>query len=131
MEKTSIITEGPRSANLYRADGEQPKNGLVYRMASSLTAGAPIFQVQSKNQAVRFFVEHEGYTGATVNSAWFGGNYTSYFKSGISIGAKPSMVSDYMLTVEGSIRTRKVRAITMLGPIMFLLTIIICCLCQK
>ena len=106
--RNRIVTEGPRKAN-HRGEGTQPKNGLVYRIVANLQAGAPIFQIQSRDQSVRFFAEHDGYTGATTNSAWFGGNYVNYFKSGLSIGGSTNLDAGYMLAVEGNVRARKVR----------------------
>ncbi|NJN74067.1 MAG: hypothetical protein HC799_15265 [Limnothrix sp. RL_2_0] len=82
-----LLTETPLNEN-HRGDGNtQAKTGLALRVASNPASGDPIFQVQSSGQAVRFFVEHDGWTGAKDNSAWFGGSNKNYFKSQLVIAS--------------------------------------------
>ncbi|UGU17921.1 hypothetical protein LS482_08575 [Sinomicrobium kalidii] len=80
----SIFMEAPANGN-HRGSGIQNATGLVYRM-NNPASGDPIFQVRSQGQAVRFFVEHDGWTGSKDNSAWFGGSKDNYFSSNIGIG---------------------------------------------
>tara|TARA_Y100000310_G_scaffold241392_1_gene245342 strand:+ start:123 stop:2081 length:1959 start_codon:yes stop_codon:yes gene_type:complete len=82
-----IRSEAPSTAN-HRGSGTQAATGLVYRVTGNPQGGEPIFQIRSSGQAVRFFAEHNGYTGATHNSAWFGGNLPNYFKKSVGIGTK-------------------------------------------
>ena len=82
-----IAMEPPKDAN-HRGSGTQAATGLVYRItAGNPAAGEPIFQVRSEGQAVRFFVEHDGWTGSRDNSAWFGGAKINYFNGNVGIGA--------------------------------------------
>jgi hypothetical protein len=78
--------EAPNSGNHRGDDGTQAASGLVYRVTSNPADGDPIFQVRSSGQAVRFFVEHNGWTGSASNSAWFGGGLANYFAGNIGIG---------------------------------------------
>jgi hypothetical protein len=80
-----VTMEPPADAN-HRGSGTQAATGLVYRTAGNPAAGEPIFQVRSEGQAVRFFVEHDGWTGSRDNSAWFGGARINYFKGNVGIG---------------------------------------------
>ncbi|WP_158069894.1 hypothetical protein, partial [Moorena bouillonii] len=68
----TLLMEAPSDGN-HRGDGTQGATGLVYRVAENPPEGDPIFQVRSEGEAVRLFVEHDGWTGSSSNSAWFGG----------------------------------------------------------
>lgn len=82
-----LLTEAPLNED-HRGDGvTQAQTGLALRVASNPAAGDPLFQVQSSGQAVRFFVDHDGWTGAKDNSAWFGGSKKNYFKSQLVIAS--------------------------------------------
>ncbi|MCX2679350.1 hypothetical protein OOZ15_05290 [Galbibacter sp. EGI 63066] len=105
----NIIMEAPSSVN-HRGNGTQNATGLVYRLAQNTASGDPIFQVRSQGQAVRFFVEHDGYTGATHNSAWFGGDFNNYFKSNIGIGTKNP--GNWKLAVNGKILAKEIKVQT-------------------
>jgi hypothetical protein len=80
-----IAMEAPAGGN-HRGSGTQGATGLVYRALKNPLAGEPIFQVRSEQQAVRFFVEHDGWTGSQHNSAWFGGTRINYFAGNVGIG---------------------------------------------
>lgn len=80
------------------------KTGLVYRVQQNPATGAPIFQIRSQGQLVRFFVEHDGYTGSRHNSAWFGGGKANYFSGNVGIGTEnPSE----KLEVNGTVKATK------------------------
>ena len=96
-----VIMEGPSSGD-HRGSGTQAAAGLVYRVETNPAAGGPIFQVRSSGQAIRFFVEHDGWTGSKDNSAWFGGTRLNYFKGQVGIGVT-SVSSSYKLYVSGNI----------------------------
>ncbi|NEQ15747.1 MAG: tail fiber domain-containing protein, partial [Moorea sp. SIO3E2] len=81
----TLLMEAPNSNN-HRGDGTQGATGLVYRVQSNPNAGEPIFQVRSEGEAVRLFVEHDGWTGSADNSAWFGGTRDNYFAGSLGIG---------------------------------------------
>ncbi len=100
-----IATEAPSTEN-HRGSGTQSATGLVYRVLTNPAAGDPIFQVRSSGQAVRFFVEHDGWTGSLHNSAWFGGARTNYFAGNVGIGTDNP--GDSKLAVNGTIKTQKV-----------------------
>jgi hypothetical protein len=80
-----LLMERPSSGN-HRGDGPQNATGLAYRVEENPSAGEPIFQVRSSGEAVRFFVEHEGWTGSEHNSAWFGGSIDNYFAGNVGMG---------------------------------------------
>ena len=81
-----LYTESPTAGN-HRGDSTtQNATGLVYRVKSNPASGDPIFQVRSLGEAVRFFVEHDGWTGSKDNSAWFGGSKDNYFDGNVGIG---------------------------------------------
>ncbi|RME45485.1 MAG: hypothetical protein D6795_16525, partial [Deltaproteobacteria bacterium] len=94
----SILMEAPSS--VHRSG--QAARGLVFRVATNPGSGDPIFQVRSSGQAIRFFVEHDGWTGAIDNSAYFAGTAKpNYFATSVGIGtASPSQA----LHVAGNIR---------------------------
>lgn len=103
-----IYTE-PDTRGNHRGSGTQSADGLVWRIKQNPAPGGPIFQVRSSGQAVRLFVEHDGYTGAKDNSAWFSGTkFPNYFKNEVGIGTE-TVPAGYQLAVEGKIRTREVR----------------------
>ncbi|NEO75576.1 tail fiber domain-containing protein, partial [Moorena sp. SIO4G3] len=81
----TLLMEAPNSNN-HRGNGTQGATGLVYRVQTNPNAGEPIFQVRSEGEAVRFFVEHDGWTGSADNSAWFGGTRDNYFAGSLGIG---------------------------------------------
>ncbi|NEP50617.1 MAG: hypothetical protein F6K65_18135, partial [Moorea sp. SIO3C2] len=85
----TLLMEAPNSTN-HRADGTQGATGLVYRVAENPSEGEPIFQVRSSGEAVRLFVEHDGWTGSADNSAWFGGTRDNYFAGKVGIGINPA-----------------------------------------
>ena len=63
--------------------------GLCYRIAQNPASQEPIFQVRSQGQYVRFFVEHDGWTGSARNPAWFGhssAGLNNYFADAMQIG---------------------------------------------
>ena len=81
-----IYLEAPAGVD-HRGDGVvQNGTGLTYRVKTNPGDGEPIFQVRSSGQAVRLFVEHNGWTGSTHNSAWFGGSFDNYFAGKVGIG---------------------------------------------
>ncbi|OLT61273.1 hypothetical protein [Moorena bouillonii] len=85
-----LLMEAPSDGN-HRGDGTQGATGLVYRVAENPPEGDPIFQVRSEGEAVRFFVEHNGWTGSRSNSAWFGGTERdNYFAGKVGIGINPA-----------------------------------------
>ncbi|WP_430908526.1 hypothetical protein [Maribacter sp. 2-571] len=100
-----IKMEAPTSGN-HRGNGTQSASGLAYRVLQNPAKGDPIFQIRSSGQAIRFFAEHDGYTGAKDNSAWFGGSYANYFKGNVGIG---TTTPDEKLTVKGKIHAQEVR----------------------
>ena len=81
----AIGLERPKNAS-HRGDGAQAATGLVYRVLDNPASGDPIFQITSSGHYVRFFAEHDGWTGSRDNSAWFGGPRANFFKSGVGIG---------------------------------------------
>ncbi|NEP34439.1 MULTISPECIES: hypothetical protein [unclassified Moorena] len=81
----TLLMEAPNSSN-HRGDGTQGATGLVYRVEDNPPEGDPIFQVRSSGEAVRFFVDHVGWTGSADNSAWFGGTEDNYFAGKVGIG---------------------------------------------
>ncbi len=81
----TLLMEAPNDGN-HRGDGTQGDTGLVYRVQTNPNAGEPIFQVRSSGEAVRLFVEHDGWTGSPHNSAWFGGTRDNYFAGNVGIG---------------------------------------------
>lgn len=82
----ALIMEAPSSGD-HRGDGNtQGATGLSYRVQTNPASGEPIMQVRSSAQAVRFFVEHDGWTGSRDNSAWFGGSYDNYFAGSLGVG---------------------------------------------
>jgi hypothetical protein len=98
----ALYTECLNDGN-HRGDGNtQNDTGLVYRVAENPPAsGDPILQVRSSGEAVRFFVEHDGWTGSRDNSAWFGGGYDNYFAGKVGIGTTSLSAK---LHVDGEIR---------------------------
>ena len=81
----ALIMEAPSDPHIAGAG----QTGLVYRVANNPNPGDPILQVRSSAQSVRFFVEHDGYTGAVDNSAWFGNNVLpNYFAGDVGIGTE-------------------------------------------
>jgi hypothetical protein len=98
-----ILLEEPKSGN-HRGYGEQAATGLVYRVEENPEAGEPIFQVTSSGHAVRFFVEHDGWTGSQHNSAWFGGTAINYFAGNVGIGTVDPKVK---LEVNGDLKATK------------------------
>ncbi|MEO0525911.1 MAG: hypothetical protein AAFZ89_01725 [Bacteroidota bacterium] len=105
----SIKVEGPVRTN-HRGNGSQPATGMVYRVLSNPPNGGPIFQIQSSGYAVRFFAEHNGYTGAKDNSAWFGGGKDNYFKNNVGIGTLDT--GAWKLAVNGKIRAKEINVDT-------------------
>lgn len=99
-----IYMEAPSTGN-HRGNGTQNATGLVYRM-NNPASGDPIFQVRSQGEAVRFFVEHDGWTGSKHNSAWFGGSKGNYFKGSVGIGTTSP---DAKLAVNGVVHSKEVR----------------------
>ncbi|UGU18146.1 protein bicaudal D homolog [Sinomicrobium kalidii] len=99
-----IYMEAPSTGN-HRGNGTQNATGLVYRMDNP-ASGDPIFQVRSQGEAVRFFVEHDGWTGSNHNSAWFGGSKGNYFKGSVGIGTTSP---DAKLAVNGVVHSKEVR----------------------
>ncbi|AOX02073.1 hypothetical protein BJP34_23895 [Moorena producens PAL-8-15-08-1] len=95
----ALLMEAPNSNN-HRGDGTQGATGLVYRVQTNPNAAEPIFQVRSEGEAVRFFVEHDGWTGSASNSAWFGGTRNNYFQGNLGIGTKD--ITPYKLKVQGN-----------------------------
>ncbi|WP_424094779.1 tail fiber domain-containing protein [Moorena producens] len=95
----ALLMEAPNSSN-HRGDGTQGATGLVYRVQTNPNAAEPIFQVRSEGEAVRFFVEHDGWTGSASNSAWFGGTRNNYFQGNLGIGTKD--ITPYKLKVQGN-----------------------------
>ncbi len=81
-----LSLEAPSSGNHRKDGGTQAATGLVYRVTETPAGGDPIFQVRSTAETVRFFVEHDGWTGSAENSAWFGGGKANYFAGNVSIG---------------------------------------------
>ncbi|UGU18144.1 hypothetical protein LS482_09715 [Sinomicrobium kalidii] len=100
----NIYMEAPSTGN-HRGNGTQNATGLVYRMDNP-ASGDPIFQVRSQGEAVRFFVEHDGWTGSKDNSAWFGGSKGNYFKGSVGIGTTSP---DAKLAVNGVVHSKEVR----------------------
>jgi hypothetical protein len=99
----ALYTESPNDGNHRGDDNTQNATGLVYRVAENPPAsGDPILQVRSSGEAVRFFVEHDGWTGSKDNSAWFGGGYDNYFAGKVGIGTT-GMTAGAKLTVDGPI----------------------------
>ncbi|MBC9795854.1 hypothetical protein [Sinomicrobium weinanense] len=99
-----IYMEAPSTGN-HRGNGTQNVTGLVYRMDNP-ASGDPIFQIRSQGEAVRFFVEHDGWTGSRDNSAWFGGSKGNYFKGSVGIGTTSP---DAKLAVNGVVHSKEVR----------------------
>ena len=95
----AILMEVPAGGN-HRGDGEQNATGLVYRIEDNPNDGDPIFQVRSQGNAVRLFVEHNGWTGSQDNSAWFGGSTYNYFNGNVGIGINNP--GSYKLNVKGN-----------------------------
>ena len=82
----AMLMEAPSAGN-HRGDGNtQNATGLVYRIETNPAAGEPILQVRSSGGAVRLFAEHDGWTGSTSNSAWFGGSRDNYLAGKVGIG---------------------------------------------
>ena len=82
-----LYTENPNAGNHRGDSNTQNATGLVYRVAKNPNSGDPILQVRSQGEAVRFFVEHDGWTGSTWNSAWFGGTAkANHFANKVGIG---------------------------------------------
>ena len=96
----AIFMEAPEANGNHRGDGIQKPTGLVYRVKENPDSGDPIFQVRSSGNAVRLFVEHDGWTGSRENSAWFGGAKNNYFNGSVGIGIKKS--GNFKLNVQGS-----------------------------
>ncbi|NEP50616.1 MAG: hypothetical protein F6K65_18130, partial [Moorea sp. SIO3C2] len=86
----TLLMEAPNDGNHRGDDGTQGATGLVYRVETNPNAGEPIFQVRSSWEAVRLFVEHDGWTGSADNSAWFGGTRDNYFAGNVGIGINPA-----------------------------------------
>ncbi|MCP4699274.1 MAG: hypothetical protein GY862_20865 [Gammaproteobacteria bacterium] len=85
-----ILLESPADGQhrITPAENEDSfKTGLVYRVRNNPPDSAPIFQIRSSGEAVRFFVDHEGWTGSRDNAAWFGGSADSYFAGNMGIGS--------------------------------------------
>ncbi|NEO71551.1 LamG-like jellyroll fold domain-containing protein [Moorena sp. SIO3H5] len=85
-------------------EGTATNTGLCYRVASNPQSQEPIFQVRSSGQAVRLFVEHDGWTGSGWNAAWFSGSSRSnYFGSATQIGGTydSSLTASTKLYVDG------------------------------
>lgn len=81
-----LYTESPTAGDHRGDDNTQNATGLVYRVKDNPGSGDPILQVRSSGEAVRFFVEHDGWTGSKDNSAWFGGSRDNYFAGNIKFG---------------------------------------------
>jgi len=81
----AILMEPPGGGD-HRNSGTQAATGLVYRVQENPDSGDPIFQVRSSGEAVRLFVEHDGWTGSKDNSAWFGGSKDNFFSGNVGIG---------------------------------------------
>ncbi|NEO69751.1 hypothetical protein [Moorena sp. SIO3H5] len=96
----TLLMEAPNDGNHRGDDGTQGATGLVYRVEENPNAGEPIFQVRSSGEAVRLFVEHDGWTGSQHNSAWFGGTRDNYFAGNLGIGTTDP--GSYKLKVEGN-----------------------------
>lgn len=96
-----IYLEAPSAGNHRGDSNSQNGTGLVYRVKENPANGDPIFQVRSSGQAIRFFVEHEGWTGSKDNSAWFGGSRANYFAG--NVGLKTNDPKD-ALDIHGVLR---------------------------
>lgn len=84
-----VLMESPSDYNGYSIKGDlRSTSGLTYRVEANPGSGDPIFQIRSSGQAIRLFVEHDGWTGSIDNSAWFAGNNDNYFKSNLGIGVE-------------------------------------------
>ena len=80
-----VLMEKPSTGYIINGESRN-ESGLVYRVKDNPNTGDPIFQVRSSANSVRFFVEHEGWTGSVDNSAWFAGDNDNYFESRVGIG---------------------------------------------
>ncbi len=98
-----LLMEAPADGNhrIDRTADEQAayKTGLVYRVKDNPASTAPIFQVRSSGQAVRLFVDHDGWTGSRHNSAWFSGVRDNYFEGRMGIG---TFAAGFKLNVNGN-----------------------------
>ncbi|MCG8386025.1 MAG: hypothetical protein MJA30_10815, partial [Cytophagales bacterium] len=84
-----VLMESPSDYSGYSIKGDlRSTSGLTYRVEANPGSGDPIFQIRSSGQAIRLFVEHDGWTGSIDNSAWFAGNNDNYFKSNLGIGVE-------------------------------------------